>query len=135
MSREVCGLVNELSQSMNRHVRRVAETLGLTESQAVAMRELSSPTTLGGLSKLMCCEASNATFVADKLEETGLLERRPHPTDRRAKQLHLTAEGVALRKKLLKQLNVNSPIQRLDEEEQGLLRDLLLRATAHGDED
>jgi MarR family transcriptional regulator, organic hydroperoxide resistance regulator len=63
------------------------------------------------------------------LEGLGLLERRPHSTDRRVKELHLTAVGRALRKRLLNRLTVDSPMQGLDKEQQDVLRDLLLRAT------
>ncbi|MFI0264772.1 MarR family winged helix-turn-helix transcriptional regulator [Streptomyces sp. NPDC017056] len=129
--REVCSLVNELSQTINRHVRRAAEKLDLTETQAVALRELTEPTTLRALAKRMCCEASNITFVADRLEAMGLLERKPHPTDRRSKELHLTAKGTSIRRELLKHLNADSPLQSLDQNAQGELRDLLLRATSH----
>lgn len=125
---EVCSLVNALSQEIDRHTRRVAEQFGLTAAQAVALRELPEPRTLRTLAERMHCEASNATFVADRLEAMGMLERRPHPTDRRAKLLHLTAEGAALRKRIVKQLNIDAPLGRLNEEEQVVLRDLLLRA-------
>ncbi|MEV4412770.1 MarR family transcriptional regulator [Catellatospora sp. NPDC049609] len=124
----VCGLVNALSQSIERHTRRVAEQFGLTAPQAVALRELPEPCTLRALSERMHCEASNATFVADRLEEMGLLERRPHPTDRRAKLLHLTPQGAAMRRKVIRQLGVDSPLARLDDDEQELLRGLLVRA-------
>ena len=40
--------------------------------------------------------ASRMVAFIDSLEERGLLERRPHPTDRRARALHLTEEGRAL---------------------------------------
>jgi DNA-binding MarR family transcriptional regulator len=125
---EVCGLVNALSQAMDRHTRRVAEQFGLTAAQAIALRELPEPRTLRALAERMHCEASNATFVADKLEEMDLLERRPHPTDRRAKLLHLTPEGSALRKQVVKQLNIDAPLGRLNGEDQLALRDLLARA-------
>lgn len=125
---EVCGLVNALAQAIERHTRRVAEQLDLTAAQAIALRELPEPRTLRALAERMHCEASNATFVADRLEAMGLLERRPHPTDRRAKLLHLTPEGAALRKQVVKQLRVDSPLGQLDEEEQLVLRDLLERA-------
>jgi MarR family transcriptional regulator, organic hydroperoxide resistance regulator len=126
---EVCGLVNALAQAIDRHTRQVSDKFGLTSAQAVALRELPEPRTLRELAQRMHCEASNATFVADRLEALGLLERRPHPTDRRAKLLHLTPEGAALRKKVIKQLGVDSPVGRLTEEEQVTLRDLLARAT------
>lgn len=125
---DVCSLVNALSQAIERHTRQVSDRFGLTSAQAVALRELPEPRTLRELARRMHCEASNATFVADRLEAMGLLERRPHPTDRRAKLLHLTPEGAALRKKVVRQLQVDSPIGRLTDEEQTTLRDLLARA-------
>ena len=124
---EMCGLVNALAQAIDRHTRKVAEQFGLTAAQTVALRELPVPRTLGALAERMHCEASNATFVADRLEAMGMLERRPHPTDRRAKLLHLTPEGVALRKQVVKHLNVDAPLSRLDDQEQLQLRQLLLR--------
>lgn len=125
---EVCSLVNALSQAIDRHTRRVAEQFGLTEAQAIALRELAEPRTLRALAGRMHCEASNATFVADRLEAMGLLERRPHPTDRRAKLLHLTPDGAAMREQVIKQLNIDAPLARLSTREQLALRDLLMRA-------
>ncbi len=42
---------------------------------------------------------TSVTNAVDRLEAAGLVERRPHPTDRRATLIHLTDEGrdVALR--------------------------------------
>jgi DNA-binding MarR family transcriptional regulator len=127
---EVCRLVSALSQDIDQHVRRVADGLGLTEAQAAALRELPEPRTLRELAVRMCCQASNATFVADRLESMGLLERKPHPTDRRAKLLHLTPEGTALRKKLMAELSQGAPLEKLGAEELKALRDLLARAVA-----
>jgi DNA-binding MarR family transcriptional regulator len=76
----------------------------------------------------MSCEPSNATFVVDKLEARQLIERRPHPTDRRARQLVLTQEGGALRDQLLDLLTQDSPLAGLSPHEQDLLHDLLQRA-------
>jgi DNA-binding MarR family transcriptional regulator len=42
----------------------------------------------------------SAGQLIDRLEEDGLVERLPHPTDRRARALHLTALGLALRRRL-----------------------------------
>lgn len=125
---DVCGLVNALSQAIARHTRQVSDTFGLTSAQAVALCELPEPRTLRELAQRMHCEASNATFVADRLEAMGLVERRPHPTDRRAKLLHLTPQGAKLRKEVIRQLGVDSPMGKLTEEEQGTLRHLLVRA-------
>lgn len=126
---ELCGLLGAVSKSVDRHIRGVAERFDLTAPQVIALRELQEPRTLRALAEQMHCEASNATFVADRLEQMGLLERRPHPTDRRAKLLHLTPEGAALRKRVVKHLYTDSPLGRLNDEQQLALRDLLLRAS------
>src|SRR5216110_3367969 len=42
-------------------------------------------------------DASYVTSLADALEERGLVERRPHPTDRRVKMLAITRKGVQAR--------------------------------------
>ncbi|MGK5558562.1 MarR family winged helix-turn-helix transcriptional regulator [Actinomadura kijaniata] len=125
--RELCGLVNGLSQRIEGHVRVRAATLGLTAPQATALRELTGPMTLRELAERMSCEPSNATFVADKLEKQGLVTRQPHPTDRRAKQLVLTEEGTALRERLLTLLMEESPLAGLSPDEQRTLHRLLLR--------
>ncbi|MEU4546027.1 MarR family transcriptional regulator [Nonomuraea dietziae] len=66
------------------------------------------------LAERMSCEPSNATFIVDKLEKRGLVERHAHPQDRRAKHLVLTAEGVELRGRLLELLtgHVGAPRMR-----------------------
>jgi MarR family transcriptional regulator, organic hydroperoxide resistance regulator len=126
--RELCGLVTGLSRQIGDHVRERAVKLGLTAPQATALRELTGPMTMSELAERMGCEPSNATFVVDKLEKQGLLERTPHATDRRAKQLVLTAEGVALRERLIELLVQDSPLAGLTPAEQGDLRGLLHRA-------
>ncbi|MCI2421364.1 MarR family transcriptional regulator [Saccharopolyspora sp. K220] len=128
--RELCGLVNGLAQRIGEHVRVRAVKLGLTAAQGTALRELTGPMTMGELAERMSCEPSNATFVVDKLANQGLLERRPHPTDRRAKLLTLTPEGVALRDELLELLTQESPLAGLTQQEQCQLHDLLQRAVA-----
>ncbi|MFJ9950666.1 MarR family winged helix-turn-helix transcriptional regulator [Kitasatospora sp. NPDC091207] len=128
--RELCGLVNGLAQRIAEHVRERAATLGLTASQAAALREMSGPMTMRELAERMSCEPSNTTFVVDKLEKQSLIGRHPHPTDRRAKQLVLTPEGTALRERLLVLLAVDSPLSALDPQEQRVLRGLLEQVIA-----
>lgn len=126
--RELCGLVNGMAHQIAEHVRQRALRLGLTAPQATALRELTGPMTMRELAERMSCEPSNATFVVDKLEKRELLERRPHPTDRRAKRLVLTSRGTALREQLLELLGEDSPLAGLTQEDQETLRRLLERA-------
>ncbi|MGK5739907.1 MarR family winged helix-turn-helix transcriptional regulator [Micromonospora sp. URMC 103] len=126
--RQLCGLVKDLASHIEAHLRVRAAALGLTASQGNALRELTHPLTLRELADRMGCEPSNVTFVADRLEEQGYLERHPHPDDRRAKQLVLTPEGTELRKRLLELLSEDSPLSPLAPEEQDVLQRLLNRA-------
>jgi DNA-binding MarR family transcriptional regulator len=128
--RELCGLVNGLANHISAHVRDRAVKLGLTAPQATALRELTGPMTSGELAERMSCEPSNVTYIVDKLEKLRLIERRPHPTDRRARQLVLTPDGTELRDRLLALLREQSPLSGLTAQEQRVLQDLLHRAMA-----
>ncbi|MEU1467561.1 MarR family transcriptional regulator [Streptomyces sp. NPDC005761] len=129
--REICGLVNGLAQQIADHVRRRAVTLNLTAAQATALREMTGPMTMRELAERMGCEPSNATFVIDKLEKQNLVERRAHPTDRRARHLILTPEGHDLRGRLLGLLAQESPLAALSPEQQHSLQVLLEQAITH----
>ncbi|MFF7453289.1 MarR family winged helix-turn-helix transcriptional regulator [Kitasatospora sp. NPDC008115] len=126
--RALCGLVNGLAQQIADHLRDHAAALGLTAPQATALRELTGPMTMRELAGRMSCEPSNATFVVDRLERQRLVERRPHPTDRRARLLVLTAEGTALRERLLASLAADSPLAGLRPDQRGALQELLEQA-------
>ena len=76
-------------------------------------------------------DASYVTALADGLQERGLAERQPHPTDRRVKTIVLTAEGRAKRERALEMLaEPPSAFGSLSATEQRQLRDLLLKLTA-----
>jgi MarR family transcriptional regulator, organic hydroperoxide resistance regulator len=125
LDRDMCKLVHQFAQRLDGHVRRVAEALGLTPSQVVALRELSDPITARELATRMSCEPSNATFVLDRLEQQNLIQRRPHPTDRRAKQIVLTPAGRRRRATVLDHLSARSPLAPLTNAQQETLRGLL----------
>jgi DNA-binding MarR family transcriptional regulator len=125
LDRDVCKLVHQFTQRLDVHVRRVAEEFGITATQVVALRELSDPITARELATRMSCEPSNATFVLDRLEQQSLIQRRPHPTDRRAKQIVLTPAGLSLRAKVLERLGTQSPLTSLTVVQQESLRELL----------
>ncbi|WP_222854202.1 MarR family winged helix-turn-helix transcriptional regulator [Fodinicola acaciae] len=126
---ELGKLVHELDMQNSARQRERVGKLGLTVAQAAALRELTGPMTMRELAERMSCEPSNATVVIDHLENQRLLERRPHPTDRRAKQLMLTPEGAQRRETLLTSLRDEEPLLTgLTQQEQDTLQDLLRRA-------
>jgi DNA-binding MarR family transcriptional regulator len=74
------------------------------------------------------CDASYVTSLVDGLEERGVVERRAHPTDRRAKVIVLTDEGARMRDEVLDRVHEPPPwFDVLSEDEVGILRDLLAK--------
>lgn len=126
---ELGKLVHELDTQNNARHRERVRKLGMTVGQASALRELTVPMTLKELAVRMACEPSNAIVIVDQLESQHLLERRPHPTDRRAKQLMLTPGGIDRRGELLASLRNEEPLlSALTRQEQDTLQNLLQRA-------
>ncbi|MFE6776440.1 MarR family winged helix-turn-helix transcriptional regulator [Streptomyces sp. NPDC057702] len=127
-TREIRGLVTELTRRMDAHRRSHVATLDLTPTQAKALEELGEPKTARELAAGMCCEPPNVTYVIDKMERQGLVARCPDPRDRRAKQLVLTDAGRRLRLDLLERMAQDSPLDHLTHDARAELRTHLLRA-------
>jgi len=74
--------------------RKVSDATGLPFSRVRALWRLErGPRTLSELADDMGTDAPAATVLINALEERGLVKRTPHPTDRRAKLVSLTAGG------------------------------------------
>jgi MarR family transcriptional regulator, organic hydroperoxide resistance regulator len=76
-------------------------TLGLSPLQARSLRHLDHPMTMRELADAIGTEPSNLTPVVDRLEAAGLVQRRPHPGDRRIKEIYLTTDGNRIRQRLV----------------------------------
>lgn len=108
----------------------VAAELGLTPQQAMLLRHLGQPKTMGDLAEILACDRSNITGLVDRLAARGLIERVPDPTDRRVKHLVLTEAGRTLRATLQDRLFAHSPaIDALQPMERLQLLQLLRRLT------
>jgi DNA-binding MarR family transcriptional regulator len=78
------------------HDRKVAvsEALGLSWTRVLALRRLAAqPLTLRALAERLTADPPYVTLMVDDLEKRGLVQRLPHPEDRRAKLVQLTAAG------------------------------------------
>jgi len=89
--------------STHEHRDRVLERLGLTpgDSKALIHLEAGVGQSMGSLAAAWTCDASNATWIVDRLEQRGLVERRGMPGDRRVKEVVLTPQGVEMKEALL----------------------------------
>ncbi len=83
-------------EAHNRH-GELAEALGfrLGAGRGKVLFQLrGGPMTLRQIAEVNGVDAPYATLIVDKLEAHGLVERRPHPEDRRRKLVSLTAAGL-----------------------------------------
>ncbi|MBV8735083.1 MAG: MarR family transcriptional regulator, partial [Solirubrobacterales bacterium] len=85
-----------------------------------------------------CTGIDPSTMVAtiDDLEARGLVERRPHPSDRRAHALHLTEEGreVLGRGRQVARTAEDDLLAPLSPEDRKTLHELLLRLALAAEE-
>lgn len=129
---ELGKLLHDVDMLCAARMRDAVAPLGLTVAQASAIREMSNPMTMKELAAKMSCEPSNATVVIDKLEAMRLIERQAHPTDRRAKQLVLTEDGIVLRERVIRALAEQPIIAGLSREGLKALEELLGQALGRG---
>ena len=91
--------MTELFLSRKQHVMEIAAAHGLNPGamNALLFLQPDQPCSMGTLADAWKCDASNVTWLVDRLEEHGLAERRPHPTDRRVRTVALTRKGTKMR--------------------------------------
>ena len=83
----------------NRHrYASMAAAHGLNPGVMAALLALDpeEPRPMGWVAEACRCDASNATWLVDRLEERGFVERRTPPEDRRIKTVALTPAGTDL---------------------------------------
>jgi DNA-binding MarR family transcriptional regulator len=91
--------ITNLFIARKREFPNIAAEFGLNPGamNALLFLEPGQPKPMGALAEAWKCDASNVTWLVDRLEEQGLAERVPHPTDRRVKTIALTRKGQKLR--------------------------------------
>jgi DNA-binding MarR family transcriptional regulator len=85
----------------------ILSELALTpnDARALGTLDLEEGRTMRSLAKEWGCDASNATWIVDRLERRRLAERRSLSSDRRVKLVVLTAEGEAMRLDLMNRMS------------------------------
>jgi len=99
LANETWRRMTELFLSRKHQVMEIAAAHGLNPGamNALLFLEPGQPCSMGTLADAWKCDASNVTWLVDRLEEHGLAERRPHPTDRRVRTVALTRKGTRMR--------------------------------------
>jgi DNA-binding MarR family transcriptional regulator len=131
LAAELVQHVFDLSRALEDHVRTVLRELDLTKVLADVLWQLDparEPLSRKDLAARLHCDPSNVTFLADRLEGLGYLERVLEARDRRFKAMRLTSAGAEARSQLLRRFMIDSPFAQLTASEQRLLADLLARS-------
>ncbi len=129
-AKQAWALMQQFVESQNRRAE-LAETLGfrLGGGRGKVLFQLrDGPLTLGQLADANGLDAPYTTLVVDKLESHGLVERRPHPDDRRRKLVALTVAGrtaIATADTVL--LRPPAPLKKLPAGDLARLTELLTR--------
>lgn len=115
------------------HRQRILSAEGLTPNDARALMALDAKDgrTMRQLADLWVCDASNATWIVDRLEERGLAERRAVPKDRRVKSVVLTPLGAKTRDRILGRMFEPPPeLLELDRADLVAIRDAVAKLPA-----
>ncbi|MEU2877041.1 MULTISPECIES: MarR family winged helix-turn-helix transcriptional regulator [unclassified Streptomyces] len=132
-------LVDELYETTYRLRQFVEARLrekGASVARLRALRMLArarQPLRMRELSEMAGIAARTATSIVDSLERDGLVERIPHPQDRRALLVRLTEEGLRCHREAeeIDRLALAEATAGLDEDDRAHLRALLARIRAH----
>jgi DNA-binding MarR family transcriptional regulator len=104
------------------------ERFGLTPNDSKALHTLdaSEGKPMGALAEVWGTDASNVTWVVDRLERLGMAERRTIASDRRVKLVVLTSRGVRTRDEILRAFHQPPPaLLALDRQELRTLAEIL----------
>jgi DNA-binding MarR family transcriptional regulator len=128
-AREAWTIMSDLVLDHERR-REVADALGLSFARIRAVRRVAKrPMSMKELAAALDVDPPNATALIDDLESLGLVRRRPHPSDRRAKLVEATSEGHEAARKADEILYTPPPgLDALSADELEDLRQLLRRA-------
>lgn len=88
-------LLYDSARLLRRDFDRRARAIGLTRAQWSVLAHLSRNEGISqaGLAEILDIEPITLVRLLDRLEESGWVERRPHPTDRRVYTLYVTAKA------------------------------------------
>jgi DNA-binding MarR family transcriptional regulator len=127
---EAWQLVMELFGVDRPRMLDIQAEYGLKPPQFFALNALDEPAPMSSIATLLRCDRSAVTWITDRLEERGYVERRSDDRDRRVKLLALTDEGRRVREEIRARLATPpEPLTaNLSRAERRTLRDLLRKA-------
>jgi DNA-binding MarR family transcriptional regulator len=137
LNQSILDTFGDLVKQLGLISHSVAADFGVAPSDLLALFKLDGALPMKELAQRMGCDASFVTVVADALERHGLVRREPSQRDRRVKNLVLTPEGIAAKKRLMDEFAEKVPwCYGLDDTERQcfltLLRKIVAAARSRG---
>jgi DNA-binding MarR family transcriptional regulator len=131
LARNTGFLLSRVGSVAQHRFGRQLESLGLTLRMWGALNVLDAEGEISQhqLGRAVGIDPSSMVGTIDELEALGLVQRRPHPTDRRAHALHMTPHGhrtLSAGRELARGAQ-DELLAPLDAEERRQLHELLLR--------
>ena len=132
--RSIAFLLSQLGFVASRRFAEVVAPLDLEPAEGGLLRQLAmrEGDTQQALAAAMSTSPSRVVALLDQLAAKGLVERRPHPSDRRARSIHLTPVGRAAIGKVAAagQRHEEAMCEGLSDDDREQLRELLLKLAA-----
>jgi len=107
MKADLAWEIGETAHALRRYFNRRVHQLGVTRAQWRVLVVLGREPGLKqvALADRLDIEPITLSRIVDRLEQSGLVARKPDPADRRAWRLELTAEAAPLRAQLIELAN------------------------------
>ena len=109
LNQEIFNAFAELISRFLAQGQQLADRYQVPSFAIKALHWLDGGMAMKDLGRLLRCDPSFVTAIADALEKRGLGRREPNPADRRIKNLVLTSEGRDLKARLERELVASMP--------------------------
>jgi len=105
-NREILFLISDVGRLLRTYADQKARQFGMTRAQWAVLLKLERHEGVqqSDLAEFLEIQPITLTRLVDRLCDSGLIERRPDPNDRRAKRLYLTAAARPLLEKISEQV-------------------------------
>ena len=124
-------VLNKAHAAISAHAQDDIRASGLTlgEFSVLEMLHHKGPTLLGEIQRRVLVSSGGITFLVDRMEKKGLVERQNCPTDRRARYAVLTPAGDALIRRMfpVHAARIADAMSALSEDELLVATDLIRR--------